>query len=139
MGSYMALQNICPDLILSSLAFRAQLTADNLANKIGYKNRIHYMEELYLVRPETIMNILSLQDDQHKSIFLIGHNPELTEFANILIKDNFSKLPTLGILAINLDINNWNEVTDTQGEIDFFIYPKQFRYYVPKQIRNTLG
>lgn len=135
----MALQNICPDLILSSLAFRAQLTADNLANKIGYKNRIHYMEELYLVRPETIMNILSLQDDQHKSIFLIGHNPELTEFANILIKDNFSKLPTLGILAINLDINNWNEVTDTQGEIDFFIYPKQFRYYVPKQIRNTLG
>jgi len=138
MGSYMALQNICPDLILSSLAFRAQLTADNLATKIGYTHRIHYMEELYLVRPETIMNILSLQDDQYNSIFLIGHNPELTEFANILIKDNFSKLPTLGILAINLDIESWNEITDTQGEVDFFIYPKQFRYYVPKQIRNTL-
>ena len=85
------------------------------------------------------MNILSLQDDQHQSIFIIGHNPELTEFANILIKDNFSKLPTLGILAINLDINSWNEVIDTQGEIDFFIYPKQFKYYLPKQIRTTLG
>ncbi len=135
----MALQNVSPDLILSSLAFRAQLTADTLAKKIGYKNRIHYMEELYLVRPETIMNILSLQDDQHQSIFIIGHNPELTEFANILIKDNFSKLPTLGILAVNLDINSWNEVIDTQGEIDFFIYPKQFKYYLPKQIRTTLG
>ena len=63
----MALQNVSPDLILSSLAFRAQLTADTLAKKIGYKNRIHYMEELYLVRPETIMNILSLQDDLRHS------------------------------------------------------------------------
>jgi phosphohistidine phosphatase len=139
MGSYMALRQITPDLILSSMAFRAQLTADRLAKKIEYKSRIHYMEELYMVRPKTIMNILSLQDDMYSSIFLIGHNPELTEFANILIDDDFSRLPTLGILAIDLDIESWSEIGDTRGVVDFFIYPKQFRYYIPKQIRTTLA
>jgi len=134
----MALRKISPDLILSSLAFRAQLTADRLAKKIGYRNGIHYMEELYLVRPKTIMNVVSLQDDHYNSIFLIGHNPELTEFANILIEDDFTKLPTLGIVAIDLDIDSWSEIGDTKGVVNFFIYPKQFKYYIPKQIRSTL-
>ncbi len=70
MGSYLALQSLNPDLILSSLALRAQITADTLAKKIDYKGRIHYMDELYNSRPEKLMNVLSLQDDQYrKNIF----------------------------------------------------------------------
>ncbi|EIF52106.1 histidine phosphatase family protein [Sulfurovum sp. AR] len=134
----MSLQRLKPDLILSSLALRAQTTADQLGKKIGYEGRIHYMEELYNSRPETLMNILTLQDDSYETIFLVGHNPELTEFANFLIETNFSKLPTLGVLAINLNIDSWNDISEKCGEIDFFIQPKQFKYYMPKQIRTTL-
>jgi phosphohistidine phosphatase len=137
-SSYMSLQNLKPDLILSSLALRAQTTADQLGKKINYQGKIHYMEELYNSRPETIMNILTLQDDGYDTIFLIGHNPELTEFANFLINDNFSKFPTLGVLAINLEIDSWSEVKEKCGVVDFFIQPKQFKYYIPKQIRTTL-
>ena len=135
----MSLQQLKPDLMLASLALRAQTTADELGKKIGYDGRIHYMEELYNSRPETLMNVLTLQDESFETIFLIGHNPELTEFANILIPDNFSKLPTLGVLAINLDIDSWSDIHEKCGEIDFFIQPKQFKYYMPKQIRTTLG
>jgi len=138
MSSYAALRQIKPDLILSSLALRAQITADELAQKLDYKGRIHYMEELYMVRPEKITNILSLQDNQYDSIFLVGHNPELTEFANSLIDGNLSKLPTLGIIGIRLDIDNWSEIDGEEGEIELFIYPKQFRYYMPKQIRKYI-
>ncbi len=134
----MSLQKLKPDLILSSLALRAQTTADQLGKKIGYEGRIHYMEELYNSRPETLMNILTLQDDSYETIFLVGHNPELTEFANFLIETNFSKLPTLGVLAITLNIDSWNDISEKCGEIDFFIQPKQFKYYMPKQIRTTL-
>ncbi len=98
------------------------------------------MDELYLSKTELIINVLSLQEDKHNSIFLIGHNPALSELANMLQKENFTKLPTLGILAINLDIDNWQDITDSpNGNIDFFIFPKQFKYYIPKQIRTTLG
>ena len=135
----MSLQQLKPDLIISSLALRAQITADNLGNKIGYEGRIHYMEELYNSRPETIMNVLTLQDDSYETIFVVGHNPELTEFANFLVEDNFPKLPTLGVLTINLNIESWNDIATKCGEIDFFIQPKQFKYYMPKQIRTTLA
>ncbi len=138
-SSYMSIQQLKPDLIISSLALRAQTTADQLAKKIEYEGRIHYMEELYNSRPEILLNVLTLQDDNDETIFLIGHNPELTEFSNYLIKDNFSKLPTLGVLALNLNIDSWSDITENCGEIDFFIQPKQFKYYMPKQIRTTIS
>jgi len=136
-GSYLSLRKLKPNLILSSSALRAQLTADKLAKKVGYKGSIHYMEELYMARPERLINILSLQDDNDEKIFLIGHNPELTELGNLLIREEFTKLPTLGILAINLDIGRWEEIGEDVGQVDFFIHPKQFKYYMPNQIRTT--
>ena len=138
MGSYLALQNIKPDLILSSASLRTQLTADGLAQKIKYDGTTQYMDELYLTRPEMIMNVLSLQEDKYDRIFLVGHNPSLTELAKKFQKENFTKFPTLGILAINLNINSWKDIEEAKGKIDFFIIPKQFRYYMPKQIRTTL-
>lgn len=139
MGSYLSLRKIKPELILSSCSLRAQITVNKLVEKIEYKGNISFMEELYLSKPKILMDIVSLQDDSYSSIFLVGHNPELTEFANVLLEDNFFKMPTLGILAIDFDIDRWSDIIETKGKVDFFIHPKQFRYYVPKQIRATLG
>lgn len=139
MGSYLALRKIRPDIILSSAALRAQLTADGLGEKIGYRGTYRYMDELYLTSPELILNVLSLQEADCESVFLVGHNPSLSELANMLQGENFTKFPTLGILAIDLPIETWNEITECRhGTIDFFIFPKQFKYYMPKQIRATL-
>lgn len=138
MGSYLALQNTKPDLILSSASLRTQLTADGLARKIKYTGPIQYMDELYITRPEMIINVLSLQEDKYKTIFLVGHNPSITELAKKFQTESFTKFPTLGILAINLEIDSWKDIGNAKGEIDFFIVPKQFRYYIPKQIRTIL-
>ena len=67
-----------------------------------------------------------------------SRNPSITELAKIFQEESFTKFPTLGILAINLDIDSWKDIVDCKGEIDFFIVPKQFKYYMPKQIRTTL-
>jgi len=139
MGAYLALRHIKPDLILSSAALRGQLTADGLAEKTGYTLPVQYMSELYFTEPEMHINVLSLQDDEYESIFLIGHNPALSELANMLQNENFTKFPTLGILAITLDIDSWEEIKEYhKGKIDFFIFPKQFKYYMPGQIRASL-
>jgi len=136
----MGLRNIKPDMILSSAALRAQLTADGLAEKLGYTETIQYMDELYLTTPEMHINVLSLQEDAYDSIMLVGHNPALSELANILQHENFGKFPTLGVLSITLDIEFWEEIKEScHGTIDFFIFPKQFKYYMPGQIRSTLG
>lgn len=134
----MSLQNIKPDLVISSLAMRAQTTALMLSEKIDYKGKIHYMKELYQSSQELYINVLSLQNDDDNLIFLVGHNPEITEFANFLLPDNFYKFPTLGVLAIELDIEKWEDIAADTGSIEFFIQPKQFKYYMPKQIRTNL-
>ena len=139
MGSYLALRRIKPDMVLSSAALRAQLTADGLAEKTECAGAVQYMDELYLTSPEMHMNVLSLQDDQYERIMLVGHNPALSEVANILQDENFTKFPTLGILTINLQIESWEQIKDApHGKIDFFIFPKQFKYYMPGQIRASL-
>ena len=79
-----------------------------------------------------------MQENHYKSILVVGHNPQITEFAKILTEGAIAKIPSLGVVAINLDIEDWNEIEDAKGEVDFFIYPKQFQYYMPKQIRSTL-
>jgi phosphohistidine phosphatase len=79
-----------------------------------------------------------MQENHFNNIFVVGHNPQVTEFAKMMTGGAVSKIPSLGVVAIHFDIEEWNELEAAEGEIDFFIYPKQFKYYMPKQIRSTL-
>jgi len=139
MGSYLALKNISPDIILSSCALRAEQTSDLLAKKIQSDAPRHYLSELYLASPEAILELVMAQDDDVESMFVVGHNPQLTELANILSDEHISKLPTLGIVAITFDIKEWEELEKSKGNIEFFIYPKQFQYYMPRDMRNLIS
>ena len=79
-----------------------------------------------------------MQEKQFNTIFVVGHNPQITDFANLITQEHISKIPTLGVVAIEFDIEEWSEIETSQGKINFFISPKQFKYYVPKQIRTIL-
>ncbi len=138
MGSYLSLTGVQPQLILSSCALRAQETTDLLAKKISYSGKKYYLKELYLTEVENIKEIIAIQEDTIESMFIVGHNPQLHELANLLISEHISKFPSLGIIAINFEVDSWNEIYTIKGFIDFFIFPKQFKYYMPKQIRVKL-
>jgi len=137
-GSYLALRGISPDIILSSCALRAAQTSDILADKIESKAPKHYLNELYLSSADDIKEIIMVQEETVNSMFVVGHNPQLTELANRLTDEHITKLPSLGLVAIDFDIEDWDELENKKGQIDFFIYPKQFKYYMPNQIRTTL-
>ncbi|MGB5964952.1 MAG: histidine phosphatase family protein [Sulfurimonadaceae bacterium] len=138
MGSYLKLRGILPDLVLASCSLRTQETADGLADRLAFEGPRHYLQELYLSQPETLKETLMLEENHFDSILVVSHNPQVTELANMLTEEHISKIPALGIVAINFDIDEWSELEEAQGEIDFFIYPKQFQYYMPKQIRAVL-
>lgn len=124
MSSYLLEKKIKPDLILSSPALRAKLTAKKISKKIKYDKDIKYIDKLYMPDPETILDILSDQKDKNKSIFLVNHNPALTDLANTLTDENIDNIPTLGIVAIKFDIKKWKDIKDHKGKMDFFVYPK---------------
>ncbi len=137
MGSYLDLRAMHPDLILSSCALRAQETTNILAKKIGFLGPKYYLKDLYSSSAELVKEILIEQDDSLSKMYLVGHNPQLGELAFMLSEEHIGKMPSLAIARIKFDITKWSELENTKGEIEFFISPKQFKYYMPKRIQNN--
>ena len=73
-----------------------------------------------------------------EKIFIVGHNPQITGLANMLTDEHVSKIPTMGVVAMTFDTDRWQALEEEKGKIDFFIFPKQFEYYMPNQIRAVL-
>ena len=139
MGSYLSLKGLSPDLVLSSCALVAQQTADGLLEKLDFNGEKHYLKELYHASVESTKEIICAQESRIDTMFLVGHNPHLQELLNSLQEEHISKFPSLAIAAIHFDVEEWNEIEKVKGKLDFYIFPKQFQYYMPKQIRATLG
>lgn len=127
MGGRLKEKGINPDLILASPAKRALSTAKRIAKAIGYpKDRIKTDRSLYHAHEETMLSILQEMKDKYNTVFLIGHNPGLTDFVNSLRNDemDLDNVPTCGIVAFKLPIESWKQLTWGSGGILFFDYPK---------------
>ena len=137
-GSYLKLRSTQADIILSSCAIRAQDTALKLSSILSYQGNIEYFEHLYKSSIEEIIEIIQMQENESQRMIIIGHHPYLTELVNQLSPEHISKIPSMGVVCMQFDTNNWNDITTVKGNIDFFIFPKQFKYYMPKQIRTSM-
>ncbi len=120
-------RGVMPDIILSSSAKRAQLTAKGLAKEIDYSGEIKYIDTLYMAEPETVHTLIQKVNDKHDTLFIVGHNPETTELCNMMIDEYIDNVPTLGIVAIKLPIEQWKKMRLGEGKLKFFIYPKMFK------------
>ncbi len=120
-------RGIMPDLILSSGAKRAKKTAKGLAKELDYKGEILFDDALYFTEPEEMMEKIRDTDDRCETLFLVGHNPEMTELSNLLTGTYIDNIPTLGIVGMTLPIKKWKAFEAHQAEMDFFIFPKMFR------------
>ena len=118
---------------------RAQESSDLLAERLEYTGRVEYFRELYMTPSEKIRQIITAQDDETvESLFVVAHAPWIQELANRLMDEHLKKFPPMGVAALEIDIDHWDDLADGTARLDFFIYPKQFEYYMPRQIRAYL-
>ena len=129
MGARMAQRKERPSLILTSTAVRARETARLVADSLGYPREfLHSDRGLYHADPERILAVVAQQESGFAHIMLVGHNPGLTELAEELIPDfHIDNLPTAGIVAVELPIDQWSQVEDVGGKLRFFDFPKNPR------------
>jgi len=120
-------RKIMPDIILSSSAKRAKLTAKGLAKELGYDGKILFEKTLYFCDPKQWIARIRHINPKYKRVFIIGHNPELTELANILIDESIENIPTLGIVGLEINSKGWEKFEKEPIKKTFFIYPKIFR------------
>lgn len=128
MGEILASGRVRPDLILSSPAVRAKTTAKIIAEKVGYStDKIIYEESLYLAERDVIEHLIQKISSSINTIFIVGHNPGLTLFAEYISGDAIGNIPTSGIVAVRLKNGGWKNLGRDSAELIFFEYPKKHK------------
>lgn len=127
MGGRLKKMGILPDLIISSTAKRAAQTAKKIAAAVGYDaNNIQWQEKLYHCIPAVFEEVLYEVDDKVRTVFIVAHNPGITEFVNQMspafTTDN---MPTCGIAGAEFAAEQWNEYRRKDKKVIIFEYPKK--------------
>lgn len=126
MGKRLKMFNVMPDLIYTSPAKRALKTAKEIAKEIDCeKKRIINADALYEGSYESYLDLIHSIDDKHASVFLIAHNPAITEVGERLSGAILSNIPTCAIVCISFDVQSFKEICEESGHILFFDYPKK--------------
>lgn len=128
MGARLKKYHVKPSLIYSSPAKRAFKTAKELAKAIDYdKKDIECIENLYESSYENYLELIHSTKDKHSSLFIIAHNPTITEVGERLSGAILTNIPTCAIVCIAFEVESFKEITEESGHILFFDYPKKHR------------
>jgi len=126
MGSRLRERGSRPSLIISSDAVRAITTARTVAKEISYPmESIQPAHELYHASPDRIIDVVAYEADTHTDVMVVGHNPGFTDLANQLGDVRIDNIPTCGVVAIDLQIENWRDLGNARGTTAWFDYPKK--------------
>lgn len=113
------------DLIICSPAKRTKQTAQIIAEKIGYKNEIIFIDKLYAADLFEILAQLKGIDEAIKNLMVVGHNPGITDLLNFLSNSNIDNIPTCGVIKLEIE-KPWKDIDENCARLLFFIYPKMF-------------
>jgi len=109
-------EGLVPELIVSSDAVRARLTAAAMADATG--GRILLDPRLYHASATDILAALrSVVEDNLEIVMIVGHNPGLEELVAVLTGE-LEHLPTAALAQIELPIEGWSDLdTATRGTL----------------------
>ncbi|MDR2789395.1 MAG: histidine phosphatase family protein [Campylobacteraceae bacterium] len=113
-----------PDIIITSPAKRALKTAKIIAKKLK-RDMLITDANLYLTSPQEYLRIIREIDDKYNTIFIVGHNPSITEICKILSGAQIDNIPTCGIFCIKFDAESFSAISINSGKKLFFDFPKK--------------
>ncbi|MBM4171659.1 MAG: histidine phosphatase family protein [Ignavibacteria bacterium] len=127
MGKLLHKGMIIPEQIYSSPAVRAITTANIFANELKFeKKNIHVFESIYSGGIRELEDLIQNFDDDYNSVFIFGHNPTFTVYANHLGDKYIANMPTCSIVGFELNVKRWAEVERGKGKTFLFEYPKKY-------------
>lgn len=113
------------DCIISSPAMRARTTARLVADTIDYPSEdIISNPELYFAGAGMFLKAASQVDESCESAMLVGHNPAITDFANLMVNAGIHNIPTCGLVELSLPIDQWSQIQSGEATLVTFDYPK---------------
>lgn len=127
MGARLKEKGISPDLIIASTAKRAAQTAKKIAAAVGYDTeKILWKNRLYHCIPAVFEEVIYEIDNAVNTVFIVAHNPGITEFVNELVPGfTIDHMPTCGLVATHVDAEEWSDFHNAKRQVFLFDYPKK--------------
>ncbi|NOQ18891.1 MAG: histidine phosphatase family protein [Desulfobacterales bacterium] len=126
MGRILKKLKVAPDLVISSPASRAAMTARMIAAKINYPlEKIRYSETIYEFSEDALIPVIKQIDDSVNKAMVVGHNPATNGLANYIGDQPIGNIPTSGVCCVELDISSWAKISKHCGKLKFFEFPKK--------------
>lgn len=122
---------ICENLpktfsLWSSSAKRARETALIVAQNIQYPvESIHYADELYTFCDKKLAEFIKNCDNKWDNLILFGHNDAITNFVNKFGDKYVENVTTAGLVALEFDIHNWNNLEP--GRTRAVLFPRDLK------------
>jgi len=132
MGNVLLRLRCMPDLIVSSPAMRTKMTAQLVTMQSGYRDEIHWEDSLYGGGVFDFMDVLKRLPREIERPMLVGHNPGVEETISHLMTPGSDnpygtmkiRIPTAGLVYLEADIANWNELKPGTCILHWFLIPR---------------
>lgn len=83
-------------------------------------------EELYTFEADRLLQWLQDRDESLDNVMLVGHNPAITELANLLGDQAIDNVPTCGYVQLQAEVASWQKLKSGSARTVTFLYPKMF-------------
>ncbi|MEO6948741.1 MAG: histidine phosphatase family protein [Ginsengibacter sp.] len=113
------------DAFVASTAKRARKTAKLFMKVYGEKeNKLIEEASLYEAPMQQYYRVIEKLDNSFNTVAIFAHNPGITDFVNSLDCTPVYNMPTCGVYAIEIDIDDWSDFEAGAKRLLFFDYPK---------------
>jgi len=113
------------DVLYSSTAIRAL----DFAQQISEFSYVELVPDLsfYTFDMDELIEILKHLPDTATNVGVVAHNPAITHTVNRLCNSQIQNVPTAGMVAMQSDIDSWQDIYAGCFELNYFDYPKMFK------------
>lgn len=123
MGEFMRENGFAPDLIVSSPATRARETAEFVRKAGHFDAEILFEPRIYEAGLGDLIEVVSNVENSCEKLLIVGHNPGFEHLVGSLT-GAYQAMPTAALAVIELEIENWNEIT-RGGKLKDLFKPKE--------------
>ncbi|HYG39404.1 MAG TPA: histidine phosphatase family protein [Cytophagales bacterium] len=124
-GKKLSDKGIAVDKVISSNATRAAMTTELICSQIKFPlSNVIFEQDIYEASVRSLLSLINNTEENINTLMIVGHNPVISYFSEYLVSEQIGALPTAGVVAIELEVNSWKEVTASTGKIEFLEYPE---------------
>jgi len=126
MGRRLRQGGVQPALIVSSPAKRAIKTARIIARAIDFPAAdILEPAGMYAAAADELLKLIRRLPEDACDVMLVGHNPGLTDLANLFLRSGIENIPTCGVVRLVLDAPHWCDVSPQCASLLLVDFPKK--------------